>query len=119
MHGVPQDLDLSFLLGLELFQICFGRHDMGLNFDRETSIMVLSQLSIGASDADLMRVSQFGEVYPDLFELIGSAICAVERLEGGKTLSLQFTNGRILQLHDDSSYYESFVIYRGQQIIAV
>ena len=40
MYGVPADLDLSFLHGAELIQICLGQYQLQFHFHPEGSISV-------------------------------------------------------------------------------
>ena len=40
MYGVPVDLDLSFLHGAELIQVCLGQHQLQFHFHPVGSISV-------------------------------------------------------------------------------
>jgi hypothetical protein len=52
MNGLPKDLDLSFLLGQEAIQVCFGLHEKLLHLDGETSITLECEFSIASSIGD-------------------------------------------------------------------
>lgn len=49
MRGLPSDLDLDFLLGQELTQICFGPVEVVLNFSPDLSLSLNCLVSLNES----------------------------------------------------------------------
>lgn len=52
MYGVPPDLDLAFLHGAELIQVCLGLYDWQFHFQPEGSISVQGQWELRDAGGD-------------------------------------------------------------------
>jgi hypothetical protein len=114
MYGLPDDLDLTFLEGISLLQVCVGANEVILNFDRSVSITIESTFRI-------RTVSGQDDVYEDprsasaaLVGLISDSVARVSAETSG-TLRLAFAGGGVLEIYDSSSQYESYQIRHGQQ----
>jgi hypothetical protein len=118
MYGLPKDVDLRFLNGIELQQICIGLHDVILNFTDQVTITVQTRFI----HKSCLQFSGKEEVIPlsacTLPTLLGKQITSFTNEING-TLVLTFSNGETLTLVDDSPDYESYVITHSDQIIVV
>ncbi len=109
MHGLSQDVDVSFCVGQTLSQICFGPHDLILNFHAEKSATISIWSSIGCIGADGVS-----EKFVDLkksadfvLHLLNLTVQSATIPANG-TLSLGFEDGTYLEIYDDSDRYESY-----------
>ncbi len=117
MHGLPKDVDLSFLADAELLQVCFGSNEVILKFDKEISITVESRFRV--------RIDECEEDYDDaspsaalLVRFLSSSITEVVGQEDG-TLHLEFSQGGTIEIYDSSQEYESYQIRHGAKIHVV
>ena len=117
MYGLRRNTDLSFFSGRTLVQMCFGMHDLVLNFDGSVSVTVTSRVEIGAHDHS-MQIEQFIQSAPVLLALVNRVVVTAVATEAG-TLELGFDNGEVLRFVDDSHQYESYVVRSGQEVIVV
>ncbi len=118
MYGLPKNLSLAFFHGRTLLQVCFGAHDLILNFDGDVSITVMSSVSCKAPDGTPQRHDDFRKVAPTVLAMLDLMIVSTQGDEAG-ALTLRFDNGGVLVIHDDSKEYESYTISNGGQIIVV
>jgi len=114
MHGVPADLDLSFLHEGELVQLCLGLHEIQLHFHPlghitiEGAWLLLDtegRLIDGGPSSDHRATSQ-------LHRLLGKKVVSSEVFPP-ESFVLRFTEGYALQVRDDSDAHESFSIDPG------
>lgn len=109
MYGLPKGADFTFLESLTLLQICFGEHDLILNFD-DASITIMSAIRIKNSDAlGIQKYIDYRSAAPQILNLIGKSLMEVTTEEPG-TLVLTFADACRLCIDDDSSDFESFII---------
>src|SRR5262245_33510011 len=109
MYGVPADLDLGFLHGAELIQVCLGRYQLQFHFHPIGSISVEGEWELRDS-ADAMidrRHDKPNEQPCHLPRLLGQQIVRFE-VSAPDWFALQFARGEVLRVFDDSSNYESF-----------
>jgi hypothetical protein len=118
MYGLPKEIDLSFLVGRELLQVCFGRHDLNLNFDRNVHISVTSCIGYSGVQGDLCRQEDFAAASQFLTSLLSQTVLSVKGDDEG-TLVLIFSGGPELFVYDNSKQYESYTIQHGEQIVVV
>jgi hypothetical protein len=110
-------VDLSFLVGASLVQLCFGTSDVQLNFSGPaTKISVQSSFDIKPSDGlvDQDDGAEFAQLRP----FLNHDVVAASWQEMG-TLYLEFDNGKHILIFDDSDLYESYVITHGTTTIVV
>ena len=114
MYGVPADLDLAFLHGAELIQICIGLHQVQFHFHPIGSISVEGDWEL--QDAADVRIDGFhgGAERPpyQLHRLLGRRVNASE-VSAPSWFSLRFDSGDLLRVFDDNPEYESFQIDPG------
>jgi hypothetical protein len=108
MYGLPDDVDLSFLVGRTLEGVRFSLHRIQLDFDGNVWIEVEGDLSLNGKmareDPGVLR------------ELLEHAVDMASR-EGDGDLVLKFGSNS-LRILDSNSAYESYTIGReGSQIV--
>jgi hypothetical protein len=129
MHGLPRDIDLPFLDGKTLLQVCVGENELILNLEGKdfarVSITVTSPMGIVHPRIDPNHVTQNEEMFDRLPKaasavsaFLGSSIRVVSHEESG-LLILNFTNAGSIVLRDDSKSYESYIIKHGDVLIVV
>jgi hypothetical protein len=116
MYGLPRGIDLSFFQQKSLLQVCFGLHDLILNFD-DVSVTVTS--SIGISDsATTQNCENFLQAAGPLTALLERRVTSASGDTAG-TLKLDFDNDKSLFIYDDSRKYESYTIRYADKLIVV
>lgn len=118
MHGLPNNLDLSFFVGKELIQACFGEHNLVLHFAGEISVGVTSEVGVGSPGGACETAEDFRLLAAPILALLGQSVVAARR-EGEGTLCLRFAGRVELTLFDDSDEYESYWIRHGEVLIVV
>jgi hypothetical protein len=109
--------NISFFIGSFLTQVCFGKFDLGLNFDRPaSSIMIQSSCGIQTASGALEKYD-----ITDVTQLRGFLNRDVTGATWGEegTLILEFEGGDRLMVFDDSDQYESYTISHGTTTIVV
>ena len=112
MHGVPRNLDLGFLRGTILVQVCIGQYDVQFNFHPEGKVSVLGKWELAnGSGEQLDRNFPDGSKRPpyQLHRLLGHRVVGSE-VDAPRSFTLIFDSGDILRVFDDSKEYESFEI---------
>jgi hypothetical protein len=114
VYGVPADLDLLFLHGAELIQVCLGQYQLQFHFHPAGSISVEGGWEL--LDPAGMRIdgSHDGPERPpyQLHRLLGRRVTASE-IAAPRWFAIQFDGGEVLRIFDDSEQYESFSIQPG------
>jgi hypothetical protein len=123
MYGLPPNIDLSFLKGQTLVQVCFGEHSVVLNFSAGTSglpvsISVQSAVELSLPEGGQHRWEDFRQGAGFLMALISNTVAAATGTTDG-TVTLEFNEGGVLRLYDNSKHYESYSIRHGEKIIVV
>jgi len=111
MYGIPADLDLTFLNGAELIQVCLGCHQVQFHFHPAGSISVHGGWELRDEAGVLLDQSQDGPDRPpyQLHRLLGRAIVGTD-VSAPKSFALRFAGGDTLRMFDDSGEFESFEI---------
>jgi hypothetical protein len=125
VYGLSADLDLSFLVGREVIQVCLGSSQVQLHFSAldvmrgdYVEIFVESELThISSSGVESSYVILTASA-PMLTALLGATVNGASR-EAPGTLCLQFETGDRLKIHDNSEHYESYQIKQGNKLIVV
>lgn len=117
MSQNTKPLDLDFLVGKELLQVCVGLHQSVLNFEGDTALSLESRFLVssrqgGSSDGE--RSDQDGQA---LLKLLGARITRVCARDG--ELTVAFSNDHELLVHKNKSEYESYQITSPTQTIVV
>ena len=118
MYGLPKNLDLGFLLGKALQQICVGSHEVILKFDDDLEVTVTSECDYKSKTGQFTRVKEYPASASMICRLLGFSIVKAEGTEDG-TLTLRFSNEDTLIIYDDSKQYESYQINYHEHLIVV
>ena len=118
MHGVPANLDLAFLHGAELIQVCLGQSEVQFHFHPVGSISVEGTWELHDSAGGLIDRRHEGPNRPpyQLHQLLGQPVVGSE-VSAPEWFALRFANGYVLYVVDDSPQYESFQIEPGGIIV--
>jgi hypothetical protein len=118
VYGVPEDLDLQFLQGAELIEVCMGLYQVHFIFYPEAHISVEGEWKLYAangSELDRSRPSPRQEAF-QLHRLLGQRVSA-SAVSSPNWIALRFEAGESLRISDSSKEYESFSIQRGDIFI--
>lgn len=110
MYGVPADLDMNFLVGAELIQVCLGQIQIQFHFLPKASISVEGSWKlIGSSGTRVDRGERdaiCGQ-HTLLARMLGHRVTQAN-VVGRNSIVLRCDNGDELHIFDDSAEYESF-----------
>jgi hypothetical protein len=111
MYGVPANLDLTFLHGAELIQVCLGSYQLQFQFHPTGSIYVEGDWELRDGKGEVIdRSHEEGERPPyQLHRLLSRRVTDTE-VSAPKSIAIMFETGYILRLFDNSEQYESFQI---------
>lgn len=123
MHGLPQDADLSFLIGRDLDSIGFERGQLHFLFHaplsnkKGTGISVRSRVIHYAKHAMTeWNCNEPLSTSCSLLLLLRSAVvCAAVMPDGG--LKLEFSNKELVTIVDGNANTESYRIWDGDTLI--
>ncbi|HWA94406.1 MAG TPA: DUF6188 family protein [Terracidiphilus sp.] len=120
MYGLNEDVDLEFLDGRELIQLCVGVHQLIFNFDELVTISVEGKFSYFDSDheAVLQPTPQTSTSIARTAALLGSSIKKYTSAADG-TLILEFSNQHRLTLFDSDPRFEAYTIKSPGRTIVV
>ncbi len=118
MYGLSPDLDLSFLEGIDLLQVCIGANEVILHFDANVSITIQSALRIRSTSGRDKIFEEPPSAAAELMEFLSDSPAEVAGSEDG-TLRLIFSGGGLLEIYDSSRQYESYLIRHGDELYVV
>lgn len=118
MYGLPSDLDLGFIVGSTLLQVCIGQNEVILRFDMEISITIESRFLVRDPSGHEAVFESAPRGAASLVNLLAESVVGVNGDEDG-TLRLSFGKGGILEVYDASKEYESYQIQHGRVIHVV
>lgn len=118
MHGLPADLDLTFLQGIVLLQVCTGANEVILNFDGDVSIAVESKCRVRDASGRETAFNHPRSSSAALTELLSDVVTEALGSTDG-TLRLAFSRGAIVEIYDSNEHYESYQIRHGSRTYAV
>src|SRR4051812_15579656 len=110
MHGVPENLDLSFLHSAELIQLCLGLHDVQLRFHPTGEISIDGTWELLGSSGRALASGGPAEAW-GLHRLVGMSVTGT-KVDSPASISLEFGNGLTLRILDRENY-EAFTIWPG------
>ena len=114
MNGVPADLNIAFLHGSELIQVCLGQNQLQFHFHPAGSISVEGGWELRDAAGARIDGCHDGPDRPpyQLHRLLGRRVVASE-VSAPAWFALRFEGGGVLRVFDDSPQYESFQIEPG------
>ncbi|WP_225755621.1 DUF6188 family protein [Actinotalea sp. Marseille-Q4924] len=118
MHGLPDDADLTFLVGKTLNQVGVGRNDVGLYFDGPKTSIMIEATSAVENGSEVTASDNSFVIAPAMFPLIGRTVTDISWNRSGM-VRLTFDDGAVLVIEDDSPHYESYQIVHGDLRITV
>lgn len=118
MYRLPRDVDVSFLLGRKLIQICVNRQQTIFRFDENVSIMVESPVTIRDADNHVHCYEDNTAIDKYVLSLLDADVISAVPQESGE-LTIIFDKGQELRLVDDSEKYESYRISWRNGVITV
>lgn len=90
MYGLPENIDLSFLAGKELQQVCVAFCTIQLNFDgKNTDIGIEGRFTHRAGSktcewaSDIPHSKKMTSTAASIFSLLGTSIVSVEATQDG------------------------------------
>jgi len=123
MFGLKPNADFSFLTGQTLIQICFGEHDLILHFDggfsgAATAISITSLISLQLPESEQYEWEDFRQGAGFLVALVSNKVAKADGTTDG-TLTIEFCEGGVLKIYDNSKRYESYSVGHGDKLIVV
>lgn len=119
MYGLPKDIDLSFLVGKTIIQVCVGFNELILNLDEgQISICIQSVCAYHSEDGPTLEIEAYPVSASTICGLLGKPIIQAQSEENG-TLTLKFLGGSVFTIYDDDKQYESYQIKHGDKLIVV
>lgn len=118
MYRLSNNVDLSFLYGVELQQVCIGENEVILNFDRDIRITILSSFAVASKrDTPITTYHEAAKGGSAILSLLHLCVSKAEATDTGGLL-LEFNSGASVNIFDDSDQYESFwIANQNEQII--
>jgi hypothetical protein len=117
MKHSEQNVDLSFLIGQSLVQICFGSHQIQFNLSEGAGVQAESRVVLSTA-AGAFEFNQPYDKAGELLLLLDAEIGKAE-IESNGDLLLGFSNERALKIVNDEGPYESYQISGGPTSIIV
>jgi hypothetical protein len=126
MHGLSEDLDLSFFAGETLIQIGMGAFQISFVFQGDDPYDLAQRVSLRVHDAALPPGRIYSRHRSSRLPGGGRRLTALDQPRcrmcnphPGGALRLEFSNGAPLEVDDDSTHYESYTINHGDRLIVV
>jgi hypothetical protein len=119
MYKLPKSFDGAFFIGRTLELQSFSFNAVLFAFDMNVSITVYSSLQHKFGQFDRSSTVQNVPLTESrLMQLVGHTLTSVEGDANG-TLTVEFDNGHVVQVFDDSPDFESYIIFDGEAEIIV
>jgi hypothetical protein len=118
MYGLPADVDLTFLTGAMLTQVCVGQNEVILNFDNDSSIMIAGDVRLLPPDQLQQELQEAPAIGAAVVVLLGRTLQSAQGDATGTT-TLQWDDGSTLDLRDSWPDWESYTISHSGTTIVV
>lgn len=119
MHGLSKDIDLTFMVGACLDQVCIGHAVVILNFSSQLSITIESEFILSTVDGREISISpEHVATQKQLVDLLDQCIDSAENLGNGYVV-LALSGGAKLHLTDNNKSYEPYTIDSPNNMIVV
>jgi len=109
MYGLPTNMDLSFLLGKELIQVCIGTFQSILRCGGGACSSLECEYRVFRMSGDGDGTSAPCSSADGLTAILGRKIVGVTN-NGGGELAITFSNDSVLVIYDTNTEYESYQI---------
>jgi hypothetical protein len=111
MYGIPENFDLSIILGSDLSMISQGRYDVQFSFDVQTTICLQGIASVLQDGMEIAAWSEENNWSSLEFQKLLNQSVESILVPNNRLIEIHFKNCLVLQLHDSSDQYESMRIY--------
>jgi hypothetical protein len=111
MNGIRSDLDVSFLTGQQLIQVCIGEYQVQLHFVDPYEFSIEGEVTINGRRG---KAPQLAALFCDL---VGGTITRAEVAAPGDLRLMLGENN--LTLHDSEECYESYSFYTPKGLVVV
>lgn len=111
MYGIPENFDLSIILGSDLNMISQGRYDVQFSFDAGIKICLQGIASVLQSGTEIAIWSEEKNWSSLGFQKLLNQSVESVLAPNIRLIEIHFKNSLVLQLHDSSDQYESMQIY--------
>ncbi|HYV49931.1 MAG TPA: DUF6188 family protein [Myxococcaceae bacterium] len=118
MYRLGKDVDLSFFYGAQLLQVCVGKNELILNFDRGVRVTILSDFVVKVPAGNPVPFRGPAQGAPSVLPLLHDWIEAARATDDGG-LHLRFRSGSEVEILDTSTQYESFWIANRERKLIV
>lgn len=118
MYGLPLNVDLNFFRGKKLQQVCIGANEIILKFDDYISITIMSPIACMFAGAESQQYDDYRSAAGALVVFLQDVVSSAKGGISG-TLTLEFLGGGRLDIYDDSTQYESYIIKNADKLIVV
>jgi hypothetical protein len=108
MWGFPDKDKLKCLIGKEITDICFGRHQISIKLNTDEHMIIWSIEKFYEDNRDFFHWS---ERQPPVFDNILSATIVDINLFTNRHATLSLDNGMEIHLKDDSEMYETIAFH--------
>lgn len=109
MYGLPEDVDLSFLLNSQLLKLRRYEWNLILEFDAPVEINIESRALFSHAGNVSEWVCGCSEKEVVSNAMVGATIVSFSATRSG-TLEIDFSNGSKLSVFDNSKEFESYTI---------
>jgi hypothetical protein len=114
MPGIPANLDLSFLQGAELIQVCLGTWQVQFHFAPQACVSVEADWELANAQGRIIdRSSDTIREQPFHLHLLRQRVVVGAEISAPLSFALRFTGGLVLRVFARSDGYESFSIQPG------
>lgn len=111
MYGITESIDLSFMLGHELEQVCIGLHQVILRFSNSLSITIEGLSGLAFPGKGFLKIEAEDHTQTtQLVILLGKKISNVFVNYDEGSVKVIFTGDYSLTLFDSKENYESYAI---------
>jgi len=118
MYGSIEEVDLRFLVGSELIQVCIGENEVVLRLNPDISVMIASNVVVANGEGEGRLYEDSRELGAGLLPLLGSRVISAEGTSEG-TLIISWDIGPSISILDTWEHYESYTIRNGDDVIVV
>lgn len=111
MYGIPEDLDLTPVIGESTSHVGVGQFDLTFSFG-PVGFAVQSTIKIFRDDKLLAEWQEGRWPDPSFYDVMNTDVnrCDITRSEGGDRIEFEFDNGLIMHLVEDRVPFESMQI---------
>ena len=120
MNRIASDLDLSFCISHSLDQIAIGKYDLQLNFGSGVTLAVQSEAELLKGGTVVGTWTEAGGWSSLAYAALLNDTVTHAHIPDERTIELQFSDGLVLRLYDNSDQFESMQIFGpGRDLVVI